>query len=278
MRVVLRDVDAQMGGMVNRYQADPVALAESRPHCHDELECNLVIRGNGSYLLSTRRCDLSRGCLLWLFPRQEHMLIDHSADFQMWVAVFSPEMARQHAESLQAPQLREDDPTGYFCRMLAGPAREDLDRLCQALCDRTLPSSARREGLAWLLTQAWTAFQRAVTIEQLPSIDPVIERAVQLLQDPHQAWRLPELSRELRRSPSWISRRFHRELGMTLSDFRNRQRLTRFFDSHQRHAHANLLELALRAGFTSYPQFTRVFRTVMGQGPRGYLRASSASG
>jgi AraC-like DNA-binding protein len=271
VRVILRDVDPVMRGMVNRYQADPVALAESRPHRHDELECNLVIRGHGSYLLSGRRYDLSRGCLLWLFPRQEHMLISHSADFLMWVTVFSPDLVRSLADELQAPELRADDPPGYFCRMLDGEAWEDLDRLCQALADPSIAPAARRQGLGWLLTQAWTRYQRAVTIIELPSIDPVIERAVQLLQDPHQPWQLPELARELRRSPSWISRRFHRELGMTISDFRNRQRLTRFFDSHRRHAGANLLTLALRAGFTSYPQFTRVFRTLMGQGPRRYL-------
>jgi AraC-like DNA-binding protein len=275
VRVILRDVKAEMQGMVNRYQANPVALAESRSHCHDELELNLVLRGTGSYLLLGRRYDLSHGCMLWLFPRQEHLLIAHSSDFMMWVVAFTPELVRQQAEAMHLPQLCADDPPGYHCRILEHRSQEELHRLCIALIDEDIPVRARRSGLAWLLVQAWTIFQRSLSIEEMPHIDPIIEHAAQLLQDPHQQWPLPALARELKRSPAWVSRRFHAELGMTMSDFRNRQRLLRFFDLFNRKSTKNLLQIALSAGFTSYPQFSRIFRASMGKGPRRYFASKN---
>ena len=60
-------------------------------HHHDELEFNFVISGSGSYLLDDRRVDISAGSIIWLFPEQEHLLINESEDFAMWIAVFKPE-------------------------------------------------------------------------------------------------------------------------------------------------------------------------------------------
>ncbi|HEX3678389.1 MAG TPA: helix-turn-helix domain-containing protein [Galbitalea sp.] len=64
---------------------------------------------------------------------------------------------------------------------------------------------------------------------------------------------------------------FKAEIGISMVEYRNRIRLNRFtmlLDKGRR----NLLEAALAAGFGSYAQFHRVFRSLRHMTPREYLR------
>jgi AraC-like DNA-binding protein len=80
-----------------------------------------------------------------------------------------------------------------------------------------------------------------------------------------------ELGKALGMSPSRLARVFKGEMGMSLVEYRNRIRLERFFALVDRGGD-NLLSAALDSGFGSYAQFHRVFRAVVGQSPRDYLR------
>jgi transcriptional regulator GlxA family with amidase domain len=65
---------------------------------------------------------------------------------------------------------------------------------------------------------------------------------------------------------------FAQHTGVTIVEFRNRQRIERFlalYGSGHRH---DLLSAALAAGFGSYAQFHRVFRRIMGCSPAEYRR------
>ena len=53
---------------------------------------NLVVTGKASYLFGNRRVPLLASSMIWLFPKQEHVLIDRSRDFSMWVLVFKPSL------------------------------------------------------------------------------------------------------------------------------------------------------------------------------------------
>ena len=76
-----------------------------------------------------------------------------------------------------------------------------------------------------------------------------------------------------------IARLFKKEMGMSLVEYRNRLRLDRF-DALLDKGQTNLLEAALAAGFGSYAQFHRVFRSIRRMSPRDYLyrRTSFADG
>ncbi|MEO6907608.1 MAG: helix-turn-helix domain-containing protein [Abditibacteriaceae bacterium] len=52
-------------------------------------------------------------------------------------------------------------------------------------------------------------------------------------------------------------------MGVSLSQFSNRQRLQGFLDLSQNREQYSLTEAALESGFGSYPQFHRVFRQAM---------------
>ena len=54
-------------------------------------------------------------------------------------------------------------------------------------------------------------------------------------------------------------------MGLTLVDFRNRVRVRRFLANCVPGTNANILEAALQSGFGSYPQFNKVFKSIMGQ-------------
>jgi len=52
-------------------------------HGHRETELNIVVAGRASYALGDRRYELGADDLVWLFPAQEHQLIDRSEDFEL---------------------------------------------------------------------------------------------------------------------------------------------------------------------------------------------------
>jgi AraC-like DNA-binding protein len=79
-----------------------------------------------------------------------------------------------------------------------------------------------------------------------------------------------ELAARLGVSESCLSRAFKSEMGFSVSQYRGRLKLERFFALVDRRR-GNLLAAALDAGFGSYAQFHRVFRAVLGKTPSEYL-------
>ena len=64
-------------------------------HHHRELELNLVTQGQAVYLLDDRRYSLRSSSLVWLFPAQNHILLDASPDFKMWILVLRPALVER---------------------------------------------------------------------------------------------------------------------------------------------------------------------------------------
>src|SRR6476469_1972043 len=87
-------------------------------HHHTELEVNLVVSGTASYLLEGTRYELRANSLVWLFPEQNHILVDQSADYHMWIGVFKPELVNRMAGAPANQVLTEPNPPGIFCKQL----------------------------------------------------------------------------------------------------------------------------------------------------------------
>ena len=85
----------------------------------------------------------------------------------------------------------------------------------------------------------------------------------------------PELRRDdvalaARGHPSDVSRYFHKDVGLTLTEYRTRLRLLRFI--HIADAGGmNLMSAALDAGFGSYSQCHRAFQETLGCSPRRFF-------
>lgn len=259
---------AEQEGALWRYAH--AASANCR-HTHAELELNLVTRGSGTYFLGARRYRIRRGDLIWLFPTQEHVLFEQSADFSMWIAVFRRTAIRNAASTkasqpLLAPNL-DVDP----CRRLTGDDLQRLELLLRELHAIEQRPDLLNAGLRYALLLAWQAFERATGVAT-HDLHPAVERAAKLLRDDPATTSLDRIARRSGLSPARLSRLFKVQTGFALTDFRNRVRLDRFLDLYGSGRRVSMLDAALSAGFGSYPQFHRVFTRIMGRSPRDYRR------
>ncbi|HJP76441.1 MAG TPA: AraC family transcriptional regulator [Pseudonocardiaceae bacterium] len=78
---------------------------------------------------------------------------------------------------------------------------------------------------------------------------------------------LTHLARTVGLSPGHLSRLFKAQTGVSLSRYRNQQRLHRFQLAYGNGDNITALSAALAAGFGSYAQFYRVFRQETGRTP-----------
>jgi AraC-like DNA-binding protein len=266
-------IPAGLDGRVVRHRVGDV---RPRPHRHDELELNLVVRGTSSYLLGERRYELTPGTLTWLFPGQGHVLVDESADHELWWAVFRPRLVARTATTERERPLLEADPVGRFSRRL-GP--DAVGRLASVFEDVRSAESTddvlANAGLAYLLILAWRRFLVSSDLVQGTDLHPAVETVTRLLMSDPSAGDLTELAEAAALSPSHLSRLFKAQMGVPITRFRNQKRLERFLILYGRGRNTTALAAALEAGFGSYAQFYRVFRELTGRTPAA-IRSSAA--
>jgi AraC-like DNA-binding protein len=258
-------VRAGLDGRVMRHKA-----GEVRPsaHRHAELEVNLVLRGTASYLLGERRYALTPGTLTWLFPGQDHVLVDESSDHELWWAVFRPALVAQISTTRHAQPLREEDPVGQFSRRLdSGRVRRLGALFHEVQAAETGDDVLVNTGLAYLLSFAWRAFLDSDDVVEGVDLHPAVETVARILRADPNAGDLATLARAARLSSSHLSRIFKEQTGVSISRFRNQQRLQRFLRLYGRGRRTTALAAALEAGFGSYAQFHRVFREHAGRSP-----------
>jgi len=240
----------------------------AEPHRHDELEVNLVTSGRGTYLVAGERKPLRSRSLIWLFPNQEHILLDFTRDFTMWILVISPELVEQMAARI--PILAEREPGSVFIRVLPPKCVRLLNTVAQELSTGFQPLDSHEFGLAWWLASAWNAYEHGDSEDAGP-LHSAVSRAMALLrEDPSK--NLKTLAHETRISPSQLSRLFKRQAGISITDFRNSLRLDNFVKRCDGGRGNAMFALAKDAGFGSYAQFSRVFRRQMGCSPEVYYR------
>jgi AraC-like DNA-binding protein len=138
------------------------------------------------------------------------------------------------------------------------------------------PVEPARQGqaaaLCSMIGAALSAKRHSNQFSSLPSATarhPVLRKAVhRLARDPSLGG--TPLAQELGISASRLARLFKVEMGVSLVDYRNQLRLERFFELIE-NSDGNMMRAALGAGFGSYAQFHRVFRTLRSTTPREYL-------
>jgi AraC-like DNA-binding protein len=247
----------------------------SRAHRHAELELNLVMRGAASYLLDERRYELTPGTLTWLFPGQDHVLVDESPDHELWWAVFRPGLVFRAATTTRARPPLERDPVGQFSRRLDPGRAAHLGALLGELRDAgPVDNALLNAGLAYLLLFAWRAFLESEDLVAGVDVHPAVEIVARCLHADPEAGNLDALARTAGLSPSHLSRIFKAQTGVSITRFRNQRRLERFMTLYGEGRRTTALAAALDAGFGSYAQFYRVLRTETGRTPTTLRRAS----
>ncbi len=240
-------------------------------HHHAELEFNLVTEGAGVYLLANRKYQIRRGDVLWLFPAQEHVLVEQTLDFEMWIGVFKPGLVQRIATDADTRILRQANPAGEYCRRLPREGLAQLEELFSEIAGTQGQTGLFNAGLSYALLKAWQHFAHAADVP-VHDVHPAVEKAARLIRDQATALGLDELARRAGLSPARLSRLFKQQTGVALVDFRNRQRIERFLQLYGTGQRLTMLDAALEAGFGSYPQFHRVFKRVLGCSPVNYRR------
>jgi AraC-like DNA-binding protein len=245
-------------------------------HRHDELEVNLVTRGTASYLVDDKRYVLKKNTQIWLFPAQEHLLLDQSSDYEMWILVFRAEIVNASCTTADTLPLTKDTAPEHFCRPLAEHQTARLKVLFDELKSLKDHPPRFNTGLAYAMLTSWAAHTADERITPSFDIHPAVEKAARLIHVEDNPVRLSELGRQAGLSASRLSRLFKQQTGVSLVDYRNKQRLQRFLRLYGQGRRKNMMAAALEAGFGSYPQFHRVFKTEMGYGPAEYRRKQNA--
>jgi AraC-like DNA-binding protein len=263
-------------GIDGRVVRHTVGDVRPRAHRHAELEVNLVVRGTASYLLGDRRYALTPGTLTWLFPGQDHVLVDESSDHDLWWAVFRPPLVARIATNRHAGPLLEEDPVGQFSRRLDFGRVRRLSALFHDVQDaeKAMDDILVNTGLAYLLSLAWRAFLDSHDVVEGVDLHPAVETVARLLRADPSAGDLATLARAAGLSSSNLSRIFKEQTGVSISRFRNQQRLQRFLRLYGRGRRTTALAAALEAGFGSYAQFHRVFREQTGRSPSALRTAA----
>lgn len=112
------------------------------------------------------------------------------------------------------------------------------------------------------------------TVRVAGSVRSGVRRALALIEE--DVTRTTEqLAEVIGTSPRQLGRVFRQDMGESIVAYRNRRRVERFFALTDGNPE-NLLQSALAAGFGSYAQFHRVFRSLVGATPSEYLTGQEA--
>jgi AraC-like DNA-binding protein len=212
--------------------------------------------------------------MIWLFPRQEHVLIDWSHHFSMWVVGFKQELVGRETGQADRRILRSADPGDIFCREIAAREVDALNHVYQGAADGRDDLEFLNAALGYALVASWKAFQFSRESIPLSDVHPAVAKAIRLIANADASMGLEPLARQAGLSAARLSRLFKQQTGISLTGFRQRQCLERFLRLYRTGARYTLIEAALLAGFGSYPQFHRVFCRLMGMNPAAYRKRS----
>lgn len=219
-------------------------------HFHQEPELNCVVRGSCRIGVGAQTIALSGGESVVLAPGQDHVLLDHSADFDLFVVALTPELA---ARAL-GPHAVSSGATPAVTPEVLARRTEQLQAL-GAVSDAASVERQLAELFAGIVSESPRGHVLSRRAASAIAAEPSLSEA--------------ELAAGLQSSPSGISRHFRRDLGLTLVEHRARMRLMAFVAAVERGA--SLTSAAYAAGFGSYAQCHRVFRRLLAQSPRDYF-------
>ena len=261
-------------------------------HHHEEWELNVVVRGRVTYLVNDQRWTIGRRSLVWFFPNQKHQLLHRTADARYFVAAVKrslligldvngpyADLVKETAPFFQTSVIGPG-PFDLLCRHLQaltedGPATSDLNRelgFGYRSSFRYNHNDPERlnSGLRFLLMVAWRQHRLGISTTSV-GLHPAVQRTLNLLEDQTEAVDLRRLAADGGISQAYLSRLFHRQVGMPMHQYRATRRLQRFWQAWSHSPRPSMLDAALTAGFGSYAQFHRTFVLAHGSGPRQYM-------
>ena len=256
---------------------------------------NLVVQGSITYVVNGNRYSITPRTLLWLFPGQEHQLITKTDDARFYVVVFTPSLITKscHVEKYEGLKRFPNDGEGILSVVLSPWSFDLVSKMMESLMEDSLDSELlNREagfgpasefrfehhdpdslnaGLQYLLLLCWRYQGEGRTGGEPVALHPAVRQALRLLSEKDNGQDLQGLAKRCHTSKAYLSRIFHRQIGVPLTQYRNSLRLSRFFETYRGSDQCTLTDAMYSAGFGSYSQFYKVFQRAYGVGPRACL-------
>ena len=231
-------------------------------HYHPTPEFYLVLNGSCRLLMNNSLHLMKRGTLVWLAPKQLHVLCEQSFDCLFAIGSMTPaflkKMELETFLSLESKffELTESEIVFVEELLKVQPRKNDLFRQYTAGC-----------GIGYILH----ALHKESNVHK-SDLHPAIQKVVNQLHIEKEKTSNSALAKLAGMSVENLLRQFRQELGVSLTTYRNRQLVQRFLSIYGEGKIHNVTEAAFLAGFGSYAQFYRVFTKIAGYTPRAYQR------
>ena len=269
-----------------------------RSHHHVELEVNLVVQGEITYVVGERRFRFGRRTLLWLFPGQEHQLVDRTTDSQYYVVVFKPALVSRVCRSalyvglkrttfagggvlhtLLEPQTLDLVHRTMDSLMVGAPNADTLNREVgfgpgSSFHYKHDDPDGLNAGLRHLMLLCWRCQRSGRALGSDVSLHSSVVKALDLLSTNEGDEDLTQLGKRCGASGPYLSRMFRKQIGIPLSRYRNSVRLAQFWEHYKGPVQLTISEAIYAAGFGSYAQFYKVFKEAYGSGPRACIASN----
>jgi YesN/AraC family two-component response regulator len=135
-----------------------------------------------------------------------------------------------------------------------------------------------RESLIQLEYEMLYSFIKTVKDEKMPSYQWVVSKALAFIHDEilHDL-SLERIAAHVKVHPSYLSKVFHQEVGVTVSEFINRKKIeeSKYFLLH---SHSTISDIALLFGYCNQSYYTCLFKRFTGITPKDYRNQHLAKG
>lgn len=267
-------IDSGRHGLIRYMQKGAAVPKPKRLFQYDALALLIVDEGSCVYLIDEKRVECPKGSMIWGFPDQERTLYDRSPDLSLWVIEFTSEFIESVCMEEADRILRESHPEEIYYRRIPSAEHRFIRPILHRLLQQdALPGNDYfNAALHYVLLHCWQIFLSAGKLTDYQSVHPAVAKVVHLIRDEGDLESsVADLADKSGLCTSRLIPLFQEQMGMTITDFRNRQKLETFLDLYHHNGRFNMLGTALEAGFGSYAQFYRVFKNAMTQSPRDYF-------
>jgi hypothetical protein len=133
---------------------------EAPSHHHAMLELEHVVQGRAILAIGGQRLVVEPRSLIWIRPGLDHQVVEHSDDFEIWIACFRRRLVRRSCGRAAARALLGRHAPPATARTLS-PI--EARRLCTLLAEVSayVDPSPYNAGLGHLLAHAWLQFLHA---------------------------------------------------------------------------------------------------------------------
>jgi AraC family L-rhamnose operon transcriptional activator RhaR len=253
-----------------------VLTGDFERHTHDFMELALVVSGSGQHLSSYGDEPLLAGQAFVLHPGIWHAYHD-CRELVIYNCCFQPDMLQHElfwksgdstVQRLLYPHTtRHEEATFHQLRLI-----HEQVVFCQQHLERIIELEQQRHIFMIQLLGHFLLFL-ATFIEPLKEtcypqksmvLHPAIQQSMVLLEDDLAfPWTLTTLAQKVGLTPSYLSRLFHAQLGVTPIEYLSRRRVE-YAVTLLEQTRLSIREIGRRVGWPDSNHFARKFRTLMG--------------